>query len=103
LKVKDIDGYENSPSANDKRKIRLENLYDDVIDEFNSETNTTEELKKIVSEFDARTGNSVVSPVHIITAPIPGIDPSLVGHAVLFVSNNNTLSPEQLGKLFIEQ
>ena len=103
LKVKDIDGYENSPSANNKRKIRLENLYDDIIDEFNSETNTEEELKKIVSEFDARTGNSVVSPVHIITAPIPGIDPSLVGHAVLFVSNNNTLAEDQLGKLFIEQ
>jgi hypothetical protein len=44
-----------------------------------------------------------VSPIHIITAPIPGIDPSLVGYAVLFVSNNNTLAEDQLGKLFIEQ
>ena len=101
LRVGDVN--EKATNPKDVRKIRLESLYDDVLDEFNSETDTEEQLKKIVSEFDARTGNSVVSPVHIITAPIPGIDPSLVGHAVLFVSNNNTLAPEQLGKGFIEQ
>lgn len=85
LRVGDITGLENAPNARDKRKIRLENLYDDI------------------SEFDARTGNSVVSPIHVITAPIPGVDSKLVGHSVLFVSNNNTLQPEQLGKLFIQQ
>lgn len=85
LRVGDITGLENAPNARDKRKIRLENLYDDI------------------SEFDARTGNSVVSPIHVITAPIPGISDKLVGHSVLFVSNNNTLQPEQLGKLFIQQ
>jgi hypothetical protein len=44
-----------------------------------------------------------VSPIHVLTDEIPGIDPSLVGHAVIFVSNNNTLSPERLGDLYLEQ
>ena len=88
LRWKDVlteEQLKNLQDPNVRRSVRIEDLYDDT------------------SEFDARTGNSVVSPIHIITAPIPGIDVSLVGHAVLFVSNNNTLNPEQLGKLFIQQ
>ena len=93
LKYKDLSIYDQllaegkttREEGEKPRKIRLEDLYDDT------------------SEFDARTGNSVVSPIHVITAPIPGISDKLVGHSVMFVSNNNTLQPEQLGKLFIQQ
>jgi hypothetical protein len=38
-----------------------------------------------------------------LTKAIPGISEELVGHAVLLVSNNGTLNPEQLGNIFLRQ
>ena len=62
-----------------------------------------EDLEDGTSIFDARTGNSVVSQPYILTKAIPGISEDLVGHAILLVSNNGTLNPEQLGNIFLRQ
>ena len=93
LKVKDTKWFKEALAAGKiteaegeaRRKIRLEDLWDST------------------SEFDARTGNAVISPIYILTKEIPGVDTSLVGRAVMFVSNNGTLSPDNLGTLYLQQ
>lgn len=62
-----------------------------------------EDLESDTSIFDTMAGSSIVSAPYILTKPIPGISEDLVGHAVMLVSNNGTLNPEQLGNMFIRQ
>lgn len=62
-----------------------------------------ENINSRFSPFDDATAYAVKSKVYAIVNDIPGIDPSLKGKAVIYVSSNSLLRPDELEKLYIAQ
>lgn len=62
-----------------------------------------ENINSRFSPFDDATAYVVKSKVYAIVNDIPGIDPSLKGKAVIYVSSNSLLRPDELEKLYIAQ
>lgn len=62
-----------------------------------------ENINSRFSPFDDATAYAVKSKVYAIVNDIPGIDPSLKGKAVIYVSSNSLLRPDELEKLYMAQ
>lgn len=62
-----------------------------------------ENINSKFSPFDDATAYAVKSKIYAIVDNIPGIDPSLKGKAVMYVSSNVMLRPDELEKLYIAQ
>ena len=62
-----------------------------------------ENINSKFSPFDDATAYAVKSKIYAIVDDIPGIDPNLKGKAVMYVSSNVMLNPDELEKLYIAQ
>lgn len=62
-----------------------------------------ENINSKFSPFDSASAYAVKSKIFAIVDDIPGIDPSLKGKAVMYVSSNAMLRPDELEKLYMAQ
>lgn len=62
-----------------------------------------EDINSNYRPYDNYSTYSVKSPIYSIVDDIPGIDPSLKGKPVMFVSSNILLNPDELESIYIHQ
>lgn len=62
-----------------------------------------ENINNKFSPFDDSTAYAVKSKIYAIVDDIPGIDPNLKGRAVMYVSSNAMLRPDELEALYMTQ
>lgn len=62
-----------------------------------------ENINSKFSPFDSASAYAVKSKIFAIVDDIPGIDPDLKGKAVMYVSSNAMLRPDELEKLYMAQ
>ena len=60
-----------------------------------------EDINSSFSPYDNNSVYSVKSPIYEIVGNIPGIDSSLKGKPVMYVSSNILLNPDELESLYI--